>query len=168
MAYRTVTAYKMALLAGAVLGGTLSLLYTPRPGAENRERFRSMTARVQQARRHPVREAAPVDYDYGRARKLDALHIRSVKEDQMHNRLVTMGFVTGAIIGAAVGLLYAPKAGKETRDYLKSTAAHTKEEAYVLAEHAKQVAIEKARQAKAAAEAAAAAAARKASEEVQS
>jgi gas vesicle protein len=79
--------------------------------------------------------------------------MKSVKEEEMQNKLVTMGFITGAIIGGVIGLLYAPKSGKETRDYLKTTAAHTKEEAYILAEHAKEVAIEKARKAKAAAEA---------------
>ncbi|HZL56156.1 MAG TPA: YtxH domain-containing protein [Bryobacteraceae bacterium] len=31
-------------------------------------------------------------------------------------------FLTGAVVGAAVALLYAPKAGKDTRAYINSSA----------------------------------------------
>lgn len=36
-------------------------------------------------------------------------------------------FLAGAVVGAAVALLYAPKAGKDTRAYLGSSAKESKE-----------------------------------------
>jgi len=145
--------YKFALMAGAMLGGTLSLLYAPRPGEEVRRWLKDKAEVVQQVTHLPAHKRGALDDEDERARRLDALHIKSVKEGEMQNRLVTMGFVTGVIIGGVVGLLYAPKSGKETREFLKTKAEYTKEEARILAEHARDVAIEKARKAKAAAEA---------------
>ena len=40
-----------------------------------------------------------------------------------------IGFILGAIAGLAVGFLYAPKAGKETRALLKEKAGELKEKA---------------------------------------
>jgi gas vesicle protein len=40
-----------------------------------------------------------------------------------------IGFIVGVIAGAAVGILYAPKAGKETRAMLKEKASELKEKA---------------------------------------
>ena len=40
-----------------------------------------------------------------------------------------IGFILGAIAGVAVGFLYAPKAGKETRALLKEKAGELKERA---------------------------------------
>jgi gas vesicle protein len=40
-----------------------------------------------------------------------------------------IGFILGAIAGVAVGFLYAPKAGKETRAILKEKAGELKERA---------------------------------------
>jgi gas vesicle protein len=40
-----------------------------------------------------------------------------------------IGFVLGAIAGVAVGFLYAPKAGKETRSLLKEKAGELKDKA---------------------------------------
>jgi gas vesicle protein len=40
-----------------------------------------------------------------------------------------IGFILGAIAGVAVGFLYAPKAGKETRTLLKEKAGELKEKA---------------------------------------
>ena len=40
-----------------------------------------------------------------------------------------IGFILGAIAGVAVGFLYAPKAGKETRALLKDKAGELKEKA---------------------------------------
>jgi gas vesicle protein len=33
-----------------------------------------------------------------------------------------MGFLIGAVVGVAIGFLYAPKAGRETRELLKEKA----------------------------------------------
>ena len=38
-----------------------------------------------------------------------------------------VGFVIGAIAGVAIGFLYAPKSGKETRALLKEKASHVTE-----------------------------------------
>ena len=38
-----------------------------------------------------------------------------------------VGFIIGAIAGAAVGFLYAPKSGKETRALLREKASHVTE-----------------------------------------
>jgi len=40
-----------------------------------------------------------------------------------------MGFLLGAIAGVAIGFLYAPKAGKETRALLKEKAGQLKDKA---------------------------------------
>ena len=40
-----------------------------------------------------------------------------------------IGFLIGAVVGVAVGFLYAPKAGKETRALLKQKAGEVKEKA---------------------------------------
>jgi len=40
-----------------------------------------------------------------------------------------VGFIIGAIAGVAIGFLYAPKAGKETRAVLKEKAGQLKEKA---------------------------------------
>lgn len=158
MEHRTLALYRGALLAGALVGGTLSLLYAPREGEEMRRLLKEKAEFVRRVTHVPERQGGDMDDDDAHARKLAALHMERVKGVQMDNRMVTMGFLTGAIIGGVIGLLYAPKSGKETREFLKTKAEHTKQEAYILAEHAKEVAIEKARKAKAAAAAAAAAA----------
>jgi gas vesicle protein len=40
-----------------------------------------------------------------------------------------IGFIIGAIAGVAIGFLYAPKAGKETRAILKEKAGQLKDKA---------------------------------------
>ncbi len=40
-----------------------------------------------------------------------------------------VGFIVGALAGIAVGFLYAPKTGKETRAMLREKAAELKEKA---------------------------------------
>jgi gas vesicle protein len=51
-----------------------------------------------------------------------------------------IGFIIGAIAGVAIGFLYAPKAGKETRSLLKEKAVEVKEKAGEVAEKAKEAA----------------------------
>lgn len=53
-----------------------------------------------------------------------------------------IGFLIGAIAGVAIGFLYAPKAGKETRALLKEKAGEIKEKAGEVTEKAKEVALE--------------------------
>jgi len=56
-----------------------------------------------------------------------------------------IGFIIGAIAGVAIGFLYAPKAGKETRALLREKAEEVKEKAGEVTEKAKEAAT-KARQ----------------------
>ena len=51
--------------------------------------------------------------------------ITQAAEDESVSRLAW--FLTGAIIGATVAILYAPKAGKDTRKYLSDRAQAGKE-----------------------------------------
>lgn len=57
-------------------------------------------------------------------------------------------FLAGLGIGALVGVLYAPKAGKETREDLVASALDAKDRAAVLAQQAKDRAAEYAAQGK--------------------
>jgi len=145
--------YKTALIAGAIVGGTLGLLCAPRKGSEMRRILSGKVESVREATRRVPLRIPGTDREQRHARKLAALHTET-KGEEMHNKLVTMGFITGALIGGIAGLLYAPRPGKETREMLKSKAEYGAEEAKVLAEHAKEIALEKARQARAAAAAA--------------
>jgi gas vesicle protein len=51
-----------------------------------------------------------------------------------------IGFIFGAVIGVAIGFLYAPKPGKETRTLLKEKAEMAREKASEAAEEAKEAA----------------------------
>jgi gas vesicle protein len=53
-----------------------------------------------------------------------------------------IGFLIGAVVGVAVGFLYAPKAGKETRVLLREKAEEVREKAEEVAEKAKEAAAE--------------------------
>ncbi len=53
-----------------------------------------------------------------------------------------IGFLIGAIAGVAIGFLYAPKSGKETRTLLKEKAEEFKETAGEVTEKAKEAAVE--------------------------
>ncbi len=53
-----------------------------------------------------------------------------------------IGFLIGAIAGVAIGFLYAPKAGKETRAMLREKAGEIKEKAGEVTEKAKDAAVE--------------------------
>ena len=52
----------------------------------------------------------------------------------------TAGFILGAVVGVAIGFLYAPKPGKETRELLKEKAEKAREKASEVAEKAKEAA----------------------------
>ncbi len=52
----------------------------------------------------------------------------------------TAGFILGAVAGVAIGFLYAPKPGKETRELLKEKTEKAREKASEVAEKAKEAA----------------------------
>jgi len=57
----------------------------------------------------------------------------------MSNRdTFAFGFLIGAVVGVAIGFLYAPKPGKETRALLKEKAGEVMEKAKELAAEAKK------------------------------
>ncbi len=53
-----------------------------------------------------------------------------------------IGFLIGAVVGVAVGFLYAPKAGQETRALLREKTEEVKEKAGEVTEKAKEAAAE--------------------------
>ncbi len=53
-----------------------------------------------------------------------------------------IGFIIGAVAGVAVGFLYAPKSGKETRALLKEKVGEVKEKAGEMTEKAREAAAE--------------------------
>ena len=60
-----------------------------------------------------------------------------------------MGFIIGAIAGVAIGFLYAPKSGKETRALLKQKASEVKQRASAVTSRIKESALEAGKKAKA-------------------
>lgn len=52
------------------------------------------------------------------------------------------GLILGAVVGLAIGFLYAPKSGKETRELLKEKAVVAKQKATEVAKKVKQTADE--------------------------
>jgi len=73
---------------------------------------------------------------------------RKIMSDQ-DNSVGGLGwFLAGLGVGALVGVLYAPKAGKETRDDIVASALDAKEKAAVLAQQGKERAADLAAQGK--------------------
>ena len=54
----------------------------------------------------------------------------------------TIGFILGAVAGVAMGFLYAPKTGKETRALLKEKTEVAREKVTEIADKAKEAAAE--------------------------
>jgi gas vesicle protein len=53
-------------------------------------------------------------------------------------RSFVTGMIMGALVGLAVGFLYAPKPGSETRAMIKEKASHAAEEAKHIVEKARE------------------------------
>ena len=54
----------------------------------------------------------------------------------------TVGFILGAVAGVAMGFLYAPQIGKETRTLLKEKAEVAREKVTDIADKAKKAVVE--------------------------
>lgn len=52
---------------------------------------------------------------------------------------IGVGFAMGLLIGAAIGILYAPRSGRETREIIKEKAEVTKEKAEKVIEEAEKI-----------------------------
>ena len=52
---------------------------------------------------------------------------------------ILLAFLLGAVSGAAVALLYAPAAGRDTREYLGEKARESRERAAAMAEKGRQI-----------------------------
>jgi gas vesicle protein len=52
--------------------------------------------------------------------------------------MVLLSFIVGGIVGGILGVLFAPKAGKETREDIAEAAAEMKKEAQKFAKDAKE------------------------------
>ena len=65
-----------------------------------------------------------------------------MSDRETHGSSFAVGFIIGAVVGVAVGFLYAPKAGRDTRALLKEKASKVKEKAGELAGKTKEAAIE--------------------------
>lgn len=52
--------------------------------------------------------------------------------------LVLLSFIVGGVVGTVLGILFAPKAGKETREDIAEAAAEIKKEAQKFAKDAKE------------------------------
>ena len=48
-------------------------------------------------------------------------------EDNNSARNMCLGFLAGAVVGVAIGLLYAPQSGAETREMLAQKASEVKD-----------------------------------------
>lgn len=64
----------------------------------------------------------------------------------MSKAKVFLGTVIGAVAGFAAGVLSAPKSGKQTRQEIKNATTKSKEAVIAEAEHAKDVAAQKAQE----------------------
>ncbi len=67
--------------------------------------------------------------EHGRSGKLRVSETTRDEQDEMREESSNFlgWFITGAIIGAAVAVLYAPKSGKETRQLLADTGQKSKD-----------------------------------------
>ncbi len=136
------------LLTGAVIGGVLALLYAPKSGQETRKLLKSK-AEMAREEAHEVAERARRLADE-KIHGLSSVERKIRRKEEMDSKTLGMGFLAGALVGAAVGVLYAPRAGKETRGIIKSKAEHTAEEAVHVAEYARDLAAERLEKAKSA------------------
>jgi len=139
-----------ALLTGAMLGSVLALLYAPKPGSEIRKLLMSKADVAREEAQELAGYARHLVED--KAHDLRPLTFRrhSSMENEMDTKAMKMGLLVGVAVGGILGMLYAPRPGKETRQILKNRAEETLEDALAAAEHARDQATEQVKKAKAA------------------
>lgn len=138
------------LLAGAVIGGVLALLYAPKSGAETRKLLKTKAEIAREEAHELAEHARRLAEEKAHGLGLSKFERKLRKDDAMDNKTLGMGFLAGALVGAALGVLYAPRPGKETRGIIKTKVEHTAEEALQAAEYARDLAAERLERARAA------------------
>ncbi len=139
-----------ALLTGAMLGGVLALLYAPKTGTEIRKVLMSKAEMAKEEAQDLADYARRLVEDKTRDLGSIPLHRHVEREQMMDKHAMKMGFCAGMLIGGVLGMLYAPRPGKETRQLWKNKAEETLEDALAAAEQARDQATEQVKKAKAA------------------
>jgi gas vesicle protein len=132
-------------IVSALVGVTAGMIFAPKSGRETREIIGGQ-ARNWQERARDWRDRA--DYQAGRLRERANEQARRFRErgaQQAENLATTGGiremaynnegsgsatwFIVGALVGVAVGMLLAPKPGRETREIIADQARNWQERA---------------------------------------
>jgi gas vesicle protein len=142
--------HSTALLTGAMLGGLLALLYAPKRGTEIRKLLMSKAELAREEAQELADYARHLVEEKTHDLRPTVLQRHTRTEDGMDKHALKVGFCAGAIIGGLVGMLYAPRPGKETRQLWKNKAEETLEDALAVAEQARDQATERVKKAKAA------------------
>ncbi len=139
-----------SLLAGAAIGGVVALLYAPKSGSETRRLLKTKAETAREEAQELAEHARRLAEDKAHGLGLSKLERKVRKDKEMDNKTLGIGFLAGTLVGAAIGVLYAPRPGRETRGIIKTKAEHTAEEALHVAEHARDRAVERLERAKSA------------------
>jgi len=146
MKHRACSGRAAALLGGAMVGGALALLYTPKTGSKLRSLLMSTEHKAEQEVHSLASRARKYMDDKSRGLIKAGLPQPPRKDESQARAMgLSIGLLAGVFAGATAATLYAPKSGKEIRHFLKVKAVDTRDGAVEIAEQAKDFAVEEAR-----------------------
>lgn len=82
---------------------------------------------------HSLKQYLPKDFDFD----TNLLHLQRKREDDAASRGFVSGFLLGTLVGVVLALIFAPRRGEETREFVAHTAVDLKDKATDLVSQAR-------------------------------